>query len=296
MSSVVKPKGSLKDYLDSQKRKTRLLQAVEQHVLNAPEKPRSTRVLHPSEIVKPDWCHRASYYALSGNKVKKAPTPFRLMNTFDEGHYIHAKWQQRFREMGSLVGTWRCLVCRDKWWGTSPQECPHCGNTRPGTIEYGEVTLKSHEKYGITGHADGWITGVGDDCLIEIKSIGFGTVRMENPKMAQQSGGSMEEAWKMIRSPFRSHLLQGNLYLELGHQMVDAGLFDSFPDEIVYLYEFKLNQDHKEFVVTRDREVVRDILVGARNIVQAVDNSTPPPCNLDSNNGCQKCRAYEEQA
>lgn len=288
--AVSKPSGSLKSALDGQKRKRRLLDDVEKFVLSAPEKPRSTTVLHPSEIIKPDWCHRASWYALKGYTVPKERPTMRLQNVFDEGHSIHAKWQQRFRDMRKLYGMWRCLNCQDTWWEDSPKGCQACGSL---LLEYGEVPLTSDPRLRISGHADGWIKGIGDDCLIEIKSIGFGTVRMESPRIAASSDGNLDEAWRQIRAPFRGHLLQGLLYLELGWQMVQAGFFEEFPEEIVFLYELKSNQDYKEFTVQRTPDLVLPILRAARRIVTALDGDVPVGCNLDLQSGCSKCKAFE---
>lgn len=292
MSSVVRPTGSLKDLLKKEARSTRLMGAVESFVANAPDKPRDQSVLHPSEIVKPDWCHRASYYVLSGRTKTKENISFRLQNTFDEGHAIHDKWQSRFRDMGNLFGKWECLNCGEVWWDTSPLGCQACGGSKR-VVSYREISLESDPRLKIAGHADGWIKGIGADCLIEVKSIGFGTVRMEHPRIAKASDGDLEQAWRMIRAPFPSHLKQGNLYLELGRQMVSMGIFDSFPEEIVYLYELKMNQDFKEFVVRREPSVIKPIIIGARDVVRALDKGVPPPCNLDSQLGCSKCRAYE---
>lgn len=291
--SVVKPTGSLKDFLDKNKRPSRLIKAVENHLASTPEKFRATDHLHPSEIVKHDWCHRASYYALGGLTVTKSKPPFRLQNVFDEGHYIHDKWQQRFRAMGVLHGRWVCLVCKDTWWDTSPEGCQQCGHN---LLRYEEVTLQSDPRLRIQGHADGWIKGIDEDCLIEIKSVGMGTFRMESPRIFASADGSLDEAWRMMRSPFKSHIKQGAMYLELGAQMVSMGLISEFPREIVYLYELKSNQDFKEFVVQRDKETVKPIMIAARDIVRAIDKGVPPSCNLDSQLGCQKCRAYEEVA
>ena len=115
----------LKKFLDAKKTTTRLLGDVERHLMRRPLGDRRTDVLHPSEIIKPDWCHRYSYYLLTGGVDKPDKPNLRLQNIFDEGHYIHAKWQTRFQEMGVLYGKFRCLACRKITNGLSPVACEH---------------------------------------------------------------------------------------------------------------------------------------------------------------------------
>jgi len=63
--------------------------------------------------------------------------------------------------------------------------------------------------------------------------------------------GDLNKAWKNIRRPFRGHLLQGQMYLELAKRMSGA----EAPTEIVFLYELKSNQAYKEFTIKADYEV-----------------------------------------
>lgn len=295
MSSVAKPSGPLKALLETTKRQQRLLGKVEQHLLLKPPSFRATDVMHPSGIVKSDWCARAAYYVLKGAEVKKQKPTLRLQNIFDEGHYIHDKWQQRFWEMGVLHGRFTCLSCSYSWWETAPMECLSCQAPRE-MLKYSEVPLHSDYQYRIAGQADGWIRGVGADCLIEIKSMSMGTVRMESPHIFKQSGGDLEKAWGMVRHPFGSHLRQGALYLELGAQMKARGElgFEQFPEEIVFIYELKSNQAIKEFVVQRDPSVIQHILDQAAEVVTAFDKGVPPGCTIDLQSGCQQCRDFED--
>lgn len=284
----LKPAGRLKDYLDTTKRPTRLLGAVERHLLTRPPEHRAQDVLHPSEIVKHDFCQRAGWHALSGHTKSHSPPSLSLQNIFDEGHAIHAKWQKRFQEMGNLYGEWACLECEHVWWDVSPQECPSCTMDYTDFFVYQEVPLSSMSTYRIKGHADGWVKGLGEDCLIEVKSIGAGTIRIEAPEIWAKAEGNLEDAWSNIKRPFGSHIRQGSLYLELAHQM-----FEDAPEEIVFLYELKSNQQIKEFVISRTPELVEDVLVTAARVVSAVDRGRPLPCSIDALNGCTKCRAYE---
>ncbi len=178
----------LKKFLDAKKTEPRLLGDVERYLMRKEPSPRRTDVLHPSEIIKSDWCHRYAFYLLKGGESKKEKPSLRLQNIFDEGHAIHAKWQNRFREMGVLYGMWHGPI--GKGWNVA--------SNVDSEDEYLEVPLKD-EALRIHGHADGWIKGIGNDCLIEIKSIGAGTLRFEAPDLLLDANNDLTKAWKGIR-------------------------------------------------------------------------------------------------
>jgi hypothetical protein len=274
----------LKRFLEAKKTNPRLIGDIERHLMAKPAEPRRTDVLHPSEMAKSDWCLRASYFALTGESVKKDKPNLRLQSIFDEGHSIHAKWQNWFKEMGTLHGTWECLVCTTLFIATSPKMCPGC-NAYPHFLNYKEVPLVENN-LRIAGHADGWIKGIGDDCLIEIKSIGTGTLRFEAPELIAKADGDLTKAWRSIRRPFRTHLMQGQLYLEL---MKRTGYN---VNEIVFIYELKADQDYKEFVVKADFELVEDKFHKAQEVVTAVENGTVLDCTNNPGSTCKSCEQF----
>lgn len=202
----------LKKFLAAKAKPTRLIGDIERHLMARPVGDRSTVVLHPSEIIKKDWCKRASYFLLKGHlKVEDKPN-LRLQSIFDEGHAIHAKWQRWFQEMGVLHGNFTCVVCDRVSFGTSPEFCPNC--LAPSKkLEYSEVTLFD-DNLRIKGHTDGWIKGLGNDCLIEIKSVGPGTIRNEAPQLMYDANGDFMKAFNNIRRPFSPHIMQGQVYLD----------------------------------------------------------------------------------
>lgn len=273
-------KNDLQKYLDTKKADTRLLGPIERHLMKKAPGDRSTTVLHPSEMIKADFCHRYSAYLLMGGKKEQSNPNLRLQNIFDEGHFIHEKWQGRIYEMGNMYGDFKCMGCRKVTSGLSPRECIHCGGE---DLKYDEVALV-HEPLRIAGHTDGWVKGLGEDFLIEIKSIGEGTLRFEAPDLLRDADHDLKKAWKNIRRPFRGHLLQGQMYLELAKRMFG----DDAPKEIVFLYELKLDQDYKEFTVKADYDMVDRIFYKAQQINEAVDAGKLPKCNVDSS-GCKQC-------
>lgn len=272
-------KTELQKFLDTKKADTRLIGEIERHLMRQPESDRRTDVLHPSEMIKNDWCHKYSYHLLNGGKSKKEKPTLRLQNIFDEGHYIHAKWQNRLSDMGVLFGRWEGLT--GSGWDVS-------SNVDTDIHDYQEVPLV-HEPLRIHGHADGWVKGLGDDCLIEIKSIGAGTLRFESPELLYDADGDVTKAWKNIRRPFRSHLLQGQMYLELAKRQFG----EEAPDEIVFIYELKADQDYKEFTVKADYEIVERIFLAAKKVVDAVEAGAMPECNI-SPKGCKSCFSVGE--
>jgi hypothetical protein len=235
-------------------------------------------------MIKRDWCKRSSYFLLRGHERIAERPNLKLQSIFDEGHAIHAKWQSWFQEMGVLHGKFKCVSCHEITWGTSPSECGKCGWK---TLEYAEVTLVDND-LRIAGHTDGWIKGIGDDCLIEIKSIGPGTIRAEAPELMMDADGDFMKAWNSVRKPFGPHVLQGQIYLELMKRMGNS------VDEIVFLYELKADQSYKEFTVKADYLLVEHVFDGAKSVVDAVAAGVVPDCSNNPGSICKQCAPYKE--
>lgn len=277
--------GDLKRFLDAKKKENRLIGELERHLMKRPVGDRSTVVLHPSEIIKQDFCHRSAYFLLRGHtKISEKPN-LRLQSIFDEGHAVHAKWQRWFQEMGVLYGRFRCTACDFSFFDLGVITCTNCGKN---TVEYCEVTLVDDE-LRIAGHTDGWIKGLGSDCLIEIKSIGPGTIRAEDPSIMYDANNDLFAAWNKISRPFSTHILQGQVYLELmkrmGHEV----------NEIIFIYELKADQSYKEFPPIRaDYELVSHIFDKAKKIVTAVEANEEPQCTNVPGGTCKQCAPYKE--
>ena len=271
----------LQRFLDVKKREPRLIGDLERHLMRRPLGDRSTTVLHPSEIIKDDFCLRYSYHLMTGGEQKTERPNLRLQSIFDEGHFIHAKWQKWFQEMEVLYGDFKCSSCRIITTGISPK-CHAC--LRKDTMVYDEVKLID-ESLRIAGHTDGWIKGIGNDCLIEIKSVGSGTFRYEAPELLANADGDIFKAFNNIKRPFRSHLLQGQMYLELARRMYG----EEAPTEIVFLYELKADQAYKEFSVKADYEIVDRIFFKAQKVMKAITEEKMPECNINPEDGCKSC-------
>ena len=282
-----KPNGNLKKFLDAGKNDSRVLKAVERYVLTRPvDTSRSSTVLHPSALVKDDWCHRSSYFQLLGfppppSKYKASLSQKRV---FQLGHDIHAGWQNIFKEMGNLWGKWKCNECGDVFMGTPKSHDPKVDAKH---YDYLEVPLV-YEPLRIHGHADGILLGLGEPLMLEIKSVGAGTFRFEAPSMIAKYDGNLDKMWDNLTAPFMTHIMQAGLYMKLA----ELSNLEYQPQESIFIYENKANQQSKEFVVAKSDFGLTHILDAAAMIVEAVENKTPISCNIDANNGCYQCKGY----
>ena len=237
--------------------------AVEQAERNAK---RDTVHLHPSELSKEDWCPRSSYYKITGVEESDSRRfNLKSMNIFAEGHNIHDKWQRWMWAAGGLCGSWKCKQCSHKWEAKSPETCPECASE---DIRYAEVGI-SDERYRIIGHADGvWEDSEGQ-AVVEIKSVGLGTIRWEAPKLyaGYENGDlSLDDLWKHIKRPLTAHLKQVTLYMHC------LGIHKA-----VVVYEWKPSQDVKEFHVAYSKELIQPILDGAEDVIAHLEAGVVPP-------------------
>jgi hypothetical protein len=317
----------MRDFLDATKRETVLVGSIERMLLDQgddAEEPRRSDVLHVSELAKSSFCPRAAYLRITGAALPEASAKMRLQAIFEEGHDVHAKWQRWVRRLGRLWGRWLCVVCESSWMATSPDCCPQCG--APGwKILYKEVPVDAAEEYFIVGHGDGQLDGPSGP-FIEAKTIGIGTVRVESARLLTKhshkgvhlddidrllewvtgeyreeflTDGKMQAdidavppsllsrwvdfdgLWKNLRNPFPSHLRQGHLYGAL-----------SGAQEVLFIYEYKPNQAHKEFVVKTSPSVYEPLLEMALDVKWAVENKRPPKC---PHGGCKECTSEQKK-
>lgn len=271
---------------------------ITRHLLaKPPHEGRDTMHIHPSEMAKDTWCHRATYYRIAAGQdavsVETNPS-FVLETIFAEGHQIHAKWQGWLWDIGELEGIFKCLVCEHEWWAVSPDQCTAfdcpawlADASSRKTLAYKEVPLYN-EEHLIIGHSDGLLSS--SEALLEVKSVGIGTLRFEAPALLQKHTYESEDAgktlmdyegiWRDIKRPFNSHLRQGMMYC-----------FLSGKSRIVFLYECKWNQQSREFVIRYTPKFVEPLLEACLDIKYALRKGKPPPC---PNGGCAECRAYED--
>lgn len=281
-------------FKDTYKGSGLLLPAIQRHVMReAVSRPsgRADDVMHPSEMCKRDWCSRHDYYRITGvtpQDAKESNPSFQLENVFNEGHHIHRKYQNWLTEMGLLEGMWACrnAECAHYWWDTSPECCPVCFQLQP---RYREIPFDSPDLM-IKGHADGAVSTGGDwldveePFLLEIKSVGVGTLMFEAPMLHQRyvDGASLDNIWRDIKTPFPTHIKQATLYWWLSGQKYK---------KILFIYECKWNQQVKELVVVPNVSWIQDLLEGAKEVVQGTRAGIAPYRPLWADPAVKKCAA-----
>jgi rubrerythrin len=320
-----KPQGKLARFADARKNNNDLLADCERLLLREAEEPqmqngvpRSALVIHPSEMAKSDWCPRSTYLRIKAARAGRLPEAeahhFQLENIFEEGHEYHRKWQSRFRRMGRLYGTWFCEACTHRWLANSPTYCPECG-APDGALSYYEVQMHDAEHL-IHGNADGIVLALAadaDDVMLEVKSVGEGTVRQEMPKVLQKHTHEVPDpqwvgktlkvldhrgVWKDITKPFGPHLRQGLIYLRLWGQVYDRLGSTEMVSEITriaFIYEYKPTSAVKAFYVTRADDLVQELWDQAADIKWALDGGGRPPRCISRDEPCKQCKPYEEQ-
>lgn len=292
-SSRRRPTGALAALAEAKKGGSVLLGDIQQHAVKRAQEDHSRRqdIIHPSEMAKDTWCPRATAYRVSGLQPSNTGEVHghRLLTIFQEGHDIHSKWQTWLAEMGRLWGKWKCPVCDDSTWGMAIPLCLGCRIP----MDYAEVSLDGEDRWLIAGHADGAVPDL--KAFIEIKSIGVGTLRMEEPDLVRKhtvrdEGGKavvdLDGLWKGIKRPLKSHRKQAGIYLAIAKHLG----WDY--DRMVFIYENKGNQDTKEFVLVNPDEAVSDLLDKALDVKWAVETGRvlPRPAGFTKETKpCKEC-------
>ncbi|MEU1816055.1 hypothetical protein ABZ543_12790 [Streptomyces roseifaciens] len=298
MPRAVKAGPDLAGYLEAAKLDEPLFGDIQKHVLKKALEPSGRRqdVMHPSEIIKPDWCHRAAFFRLRENREPKKHIGFQKENIFEEGHRTHAKWQEWLKDMNRLAGDWRCRACDLVFWNdTTPQDCPRCA-APSRAIDYAEVPLNA-STLRISGKSDGYCPH--DGCLIEIKTMGLGSLRYEQPgflaryEVETPEHGTLIDLmrlWKDFRRPLPSAVRQTQLYMYLARHFEDLPV-----DRTVFFYDFKPTQDTKSYVVLYDESISDPVIEAAEAITDCLATDTPPFCNFNGRAGCEACTQYHEE-
>ncbi|MFI2616711.1 hypothetical protein [Streptomyces sp. NPDC018584] len=257
---------------------------------NANDTSRRQDIIHPSEVAKADWCPRATYLRIETGVHHKQKFAFQSLNIFDSGHEAHRKWQNRAWEIGWLEGLFKCLNCEQVWWAKSPATCDRCTSS---ALEYAEVPLRAVSTHRIAGHADGLLTPIHK--VLEIKTVGEGTYRYENPQLLTRHTHKDTEGrpyvdvkglWTDTRVPFPSHVRQVQIYIWLANTFMELDV-----DGAEFIYESKMNQDVKSFTIKANFDVIADRIATCKEINERLGRNDPPAC---PKNGCKECNAYEE--
>jgi hypothetical protein len=281
----------LKNYLEAKKHDTVLLGAVDRHLQMLPND-RDATVIHPSEMCKKDWCQRATWHRLVGHTLSEpAVIALRLSLIFETGTESGKKWQRWTRDMGILWGLWECRLCRayKSAWSSDlgNDSCPAMKEPdMPHSWKYKEVPL---HKGLVGGHADGVVNPTGDESLImENKTIGPGTLRMLDVLGEDEHDEVGHDKFGRITKILPSHFRQTQIYLHLAQDLEsEVGPINRG----VVIYEYKSDQQVREFAIEYDPRWTKDLFDIADDIVWAISMGREVKCPYG---GCPSCRAYEE--
>ena len=273
------PPKSLSKQVGETFRDNKLVTRVARHISVREDSGFHRKGIYPSELShsKDTKCLRAIHYRLTD--VPPAPQPVSIVSQriFDTGDKAHEWWQQRFWEMEILKGFFFCMRCELYWEDLSPYSCPRCDASKD-IIQYREVPFRS-QRYGVVGRADADTT---TDGLIEIKTIGVGSIRWEAPHLVEKHGTDWDALWRDIKHPFPSHRKQGMLYCYFKER-----------EEITFIYDPKfVSAAPKEFVVKFRQDYVDEMLQECEEILENWEaNQVPrrPPWAARDNNTCLSC-------
>jgi hypothetical protein len=67
---------------------------------------------------------------------------------------------------------------------------------------------------------------------------------------------------------------------------------EDHPKEAVFIYESKVDQVVKEFVVPKSDFGISNLFEDAKNIMLAIEKQEPPRCNVNSGGTCYKCEVF----
>lgn len=278
---------SLKNYLDATKTETVVLSEVDRF-LQLKRDDRATDVIHPSEMAQTNWCVKATYQRLIG--MTPPPNTHRLQTNliFGEGHDIHAKWQRWFQEMGILYGAWRCEAChREDLCQITELPVRGCPNQVEGVHlwRYKEVPYTDVD-VNVSGHSDALIYPKGTDYLVEVKSIGPGSLR----KLAQVPEDEVADEdlagkFSRVTHVLGDHYRQLQIYMRLSQKTdrpVSAG---------VVIYENKPDQQVREFRIEYDSRATDDLFNQAADIMWHVNKGKEIACS-NAFDGCAQCKGW----
>lgn len=287
MASNIKLSGVMAEHARNKAAPGLIIPRVKDHMLKTfgPDLERDTSVIHPSELAKADWCPLATYYHITLGVWPEEKFDYVRENIFDTGYDIQDKWLARMRAAGfPLWGDWRCIVCNWRVTGLEPPDETSEGHDH--IWKYAEVHMDAVSQMMMFGHSDAAF----DNSLVEFKSVGVGTIRIDAPDLLMRHTEgkhiNLTGLWRDVTRPLKSHLIQGDIYLHLAHIL---GLPFT---QIVFLYEFKANQLTKEFTIQYSPSRVKPLVAKAAAVKYAVEQGIPPKCIKMV--GCKQCNAYPQ--
>ena len=250
---------SLRDLITARERErsgsTSFITLLDDH-LAKPDGQRRRKGYHPSEISY-RFCPRLYALLGLGLLIGYKPVSAQLQRVFDNGHYLHDRYQKYTRDMG-LVFDHPLLNERGK---------------RVGKRKVAQEVRLEHE-VGIVGKCDDMLALDGFLEVVDYKSI--------NP-----------DAFKGLYRPLDYHEKQLTVYLGLTDHLFDGNPPAPLRGRMVY--ECKGTNALREYMVPWDgahRQLFDDLVKYLELVNAAIEQNTPDlaPCL------CGNCEAYDVEA
>jgi hypothetical protein len=260
----------------------RLENVVRQHLVKkAAESTRRYDVFHPSAW---GYCLRKVAYQYYNENKKfyqktDADVNSRLEMIFDNGHHVHARWQDYLDNAGVIRGIWRCPnpACGRKYGEGSRLGIFNPARTRKGwkcqcgndkALEYDEIPIISHPDYNFRGSCDAVLDFRGGP--FEMKTA-LDVIVVDFKSMKNDEFVKLEHA-----KP--EHVVQVNIYMWV------LGLKGA-----VLLYENKDKQLVKEMFVPRDEALITRIKKEAIWMRKLLNEGKLPPRNESFGRSSEPC-------
>lgn len=216
---------------------------------------------HPSEFYQ---CVRKLAYKYYGVAVNCDIKPD-LQRVFDNGDYMHLRYNTYFENLGILYGVWKCKnpLCgmeygKNEQYGViKPTENCSCGCKE---YRYVEKEVENKERM-IRGHIDGILKVSGDFHVIDYKSM-------------------HTNLFSKLQQPLDKHIIQIQIYLWL------LGLTSGF-----LLYENKDSQKIKIYEVDYNKDLITKIENRLKLLKDIVLNKKLPKRPFDKDSS--KCKTCE---
>lgn len=234
---------------------------------------------HPSA-----WgsCLRAVAYQYYNSECRFKPktesdVDQRMERLFDNGHYMHARWQKYLSESGIIRGYWSCKKC-DMWYGMDQKLGilnPKLGDPRswpcpcdPSLLHYEELLVKSDPRYRFEGHVD---------AVIDLRNTPMATGRSSDLFVVDFK--SMKDSYfSELRYAKHEHVIQTHIYMWL----LDI-------NAAMVLYENKDNQNVKEMFVPRDEKIIDQIKEESVWMIKVLGHGRLPPRPKGANRSKPPC-------
>lgn len=213
------------------------------------DNPRRYDVFHPSawgsclRKVAYQWYNESEKFLT----ITADDIDFRTERVFDNGHGIHARWQNYLDKAGVLRGVWKCknptchrLYGEDNILGIfNPSTDPnwHCGcGSREN--EYHEILVESEPWFNFHGHCDG---------IVDVRGTKFETGKASDVYVVDFKSMRDDQFSELIH-PKPDHVVQTHIYMWILNLQA-----------AVVVYEDKDNQALKELFVPRDDKLIETI-------------------------------------